>query len=217
MTAPGTRPAPLTSRWSRALVAVTAVAVAVVLGAHLAATFLYSAPLNPVSQRYAKQVNWWMYPLFNQNWRLFAPNPISENVSVLARARLTPDGTVTGWTDLTAQDQATVLHDPVPGHIAVNGLRNAWYQWAGAHDDNGDPSGVHADVLQRYLLNMVLRRLRARVARPIGSIQVRAVTTLIAGPGRPPAQMVPRTRTLCWWAVPADASSASSSSGPGAG
>src|SRR5258708_632570 len=101
-------PAPLTRRWSRALVAGTAVAVAAVLGIHLAATFLYNAPSNPVSQRYAKQVQWWMEPLFNQNWRLFAPNPISENVSVQARASLSPDGRLTGWIDLSAQDEAAV-------------------------------------------------------------------------------------------------------------
>jgi hypothetical protein len=202
------------------LLAVSAVAVVVVLVAHLAATFLYNAPLNPVSRRYARQVNWWMYPLLNQNWRLFAPNPLSENVSVQARARLIRGGVVTGWIDLTAQDQAAVLHNPVPGHIAVNGLRNAWYQWAGAHDDNGDASGAHADVLQRYLLDIVLQRLGGRVAGPIGSVQVRAVTTLIPGPGRTAAQTAPRTRTLHWWAVPAGASSpppsSSSSSGPGA-
>jgi hypothetical protein len=198
-------PAPQTRRWSRALVAVTAVAVVVVLGAHLAATFLYNAPLNPVSQRYAKQVNWWMEPLFDQNWRLFAPNPISVNVSVEARARLNLDGTVTGWIDLSAQDRAAMLHDPVPGHIAENGLRNAWFRWAGTHNGNGDPLGAHAAVYQRYLLNMVLQRLRGRVAGSIGSVQVRAVTTPIPGPGSTAAEIVPQTRTLDWWTVPAGA------------
>src|SRR6185437_2966569 len=71
---------PLTRGWSRALVGGMALAVAAVAIVHLAATFLYNAPANPVSQRYARSVNWWMEPLFSQNWRLFAPNPISENV-----------------------------------------------------------------------------------------------------------------------------------------
>jgi hypothetical protein len=197
-------PAPLTRRWSRALVAGTAVAAVAVLGAHLAATFLYNAPANPLSQRYAKQVQWWIEPLFDQNWRLFAPNPISENVSVQARASLDPDGRVTGWVDLSAQDRAAVLHDPIPGHLAENGLRNAWFQWLETHDDNGDPTAHDASVMQSYLLNLVLGRLRGQVGATIGSVQIRAVTTLLPGPGRTAAQTAPQTRTLTWWTVPAE-------------
>jgi Family of unknown function (DUF5819) len=199
---PEGRPAPLTRRWSRALVAGTAAAVVAVLGGHLAATFLYNAPANPVSQHYAKQIQWWMEPLFDQNWRLFAPNPISENVTVQARASLSADGAVTGWFDLSAQDDAAVLHDPVPGHIAENGLRNAWFQWLATHDDNGDPTAADAAVMQRYLLNVVLDRLHGSVSAAIGSVQIRAVTTLIPGPGRTAAQTAPQTRTLDWWTVP---------------
>ncbi len=197
--APGQPPAPLTRRWSRALVAGTTLAVAAVLGVHLSATFFYNAPTNPVSQRYAKQLHWWMDPLFTQNWRLFAPNPISENVRVQARASLTPDGHVTDWIDLTAQDEAAVLGDPVPGHIAENGLRNAWFEWVATHNDNGDPTAGNADIMQRYLLNLVLDKLHGRVGDAIGSVQVRAITTLIPGPGRTAAQTAPQTRTLTWW------------------
>lgn len=40
--------------------------------AHAALVFLHVAPSNSVSQRYARQINAWVYPLFEQNWRLFA-------------------------------------------------------------------------------------------------------------------------------------------------
>jgi hypothetical protein len=194
--------APLTRRWSRALVAGTTAAVVAVVGVHLSATFFYNAPTNPVSQRYSKQIQWWMNPLFNQNWQLFAPNPISENVTVQARASLAPDGWVTGWIDLSAQDRAAVLGDPAPGHIAENGLRNAWFDWVGSHSDNGDPTGGTADVMQQYLLNIVIDRLRGQVGgKTISSVQIRAITTLIPGPGRTPDQLAPSTRTLDWWTV----------------
>lgn len=198
--APTTRP--LTRRWSRALVGGTALTVAALVVVHLAATFLYNAPANPVSQRYAKQVSWWMEPLFSQNWRLFAPNPISENVEIDARASLDPDGRTTAWVNLSAQDEAAVRGDPVPGHLTENELRNAWFQWVETHDGNGDPTGANADVMQRYLLNVALERLRGQVTGTIGSVQVRAITTLLPGPGRTPAQTAPQTRTLDWWPVP---------------
>lgn len=198
---PALAPAPLTRRWSRALVAGTTAAVVAAVGAHLSATFFYNAPTNPVSQRYVKQIDWWMDPLFTQNWRLFAPNPISENVTVQVRASLAPNGVVTGWMDLTAQDEAAVLDDPIPGHIAENGLRNAWFNWESTHGDNGDPTAGNADIMQHYLLNIVLDRLHGQVGGTISSVQIRAITTLIAGPGRTAAQTAPQTRTLDWWTV----------------
>jgi hypothetical protein len=36
----------------------------------------------------------------------------------------------------------------------------------------------------------------------IGSVQIRAVTTLLPGPGRTLAQTAPQVRTLDWWTVP---------------
>jgi hypothetical protein len=215
---PALDPRPLTRRWSRALVGGTALAVSAVVLVHLTATFLYNAPANPVSQRYARSVNWWMEPLFSQNWRLFAPNPISENVEIDARASLDPDGRLTGWVNLSAQDEAAVRGNPVPGHIAENELRNAWFQWLQTHDGTGNPTGPKADVMQKYLLSVVLHRLDGHVGGTIGSVQIRAITTLIPGPGRTPAQTAPQTRTLDWWspARSADPAVAAASGSAGA-
>jgi hypothetical protein len=199
---PGTAAAPA-RWWSRALVAVTAVAVGALAAVHLAATFLYNAPANPVSQRYAGQVDDWMNPLFQQNWRLFAPNPLSENVAVQVRASLVPDGRSTGWFDLSALDQQAEAGNPDPGHVLQNALRNAWFEWAGSHDANGNPSTAEADTMQAYLMNLVLDRLRPLAGGTIGSVQIRAVTTLIPGPGRTAAQTAPQVRTLDWWPLPA--------------
>jgi hypothetical protein len=187
--------------WSRALVAGTTVLVACAVAAHLLATFLYNAPANPVSQRYAKPVGWWMDPLFQQNWRLFAPNPVSANLAVQARASRSGDGRVTAWFDLSALDAAATRGDPVPERQTQDALRNAWLEWAGSHDDKGDPTSAYGAIMQQYLQNLAVDRLRPLVGGQIGSIQLRAVTTLIPGPGRTPQQTSPQTRTLDWWAV----------------
>jgi hypothetical protein len=200
---PGSAAAPprLTRRWSRALVSGATVTVIAVALTHLAATFLYNAPANPISVRYANQVRWWMEPLFSQNWRLFAPDPISENLRIEARASLVPDGRATGWVDLSAQDEAAVRGDPAPSHLTESSLRNAWLQYAATHDDNGNPTGANAALMQHYLLNVVLGRLRDRSGSAIASVQIRVTTTLIPGPGRTAAQTAPQTRTLDWWTV----------------
>ncbi|HZP51586.1 DUF5819 family protein [Actinocrinis sp.] len=214
---PAQNPTPLTRSWSRALVGGTTLAVVLVVALHLAATFLYNAPANPVSQRYARSVNRWMQPLFTQNWQLFAPNPISENVEIDARASLDPDGRLTGWVNLSAQDEAAVLGNPVPGHITENQLRNAWFQWLDTHDANGNPTGANADVMQKYLMAVALERLGGHVGSgTIGSVQIRAITTLIPGPGRTPAQIAPQTRTLDWWSVTQNPDARSGAGGDGA-
>ena len=123
------------------------------------------------------------------------------HITTRARASLAPNGLVTGWIDLSAQDQAAVLDDPVPGHLAENGLRNAWFDWDSTHSGNGDPTAGDSDLMQHYLLNIVLSRLRGQVGGTISSVQIRTITTLIPGPTRTAAQTAPQTRTLDWWPV----------------
>ncbi len=105
------------------LKAVTGTAVALCVAAslvHVLMVFLFVAPPNQISQRYNTQIGAWIYPLFEQNWRLFAPDPESAIPQIEVRtARI---GTahpaqvpqVSGWLDLTAVDDATVRHDFFP-------------------------------------------------------------------------------------------------------
>jgi hypothetical protein len=168
---------------------------------HLTATFFFNAPGNPVSQRFHTQITWWMSPLLTQNWQLFAPNPISENVQVEARASVGPSAALTSWTDLSAFDQAASTGDPVPSHLTMNALRNAWEEFTGTHDAAGQPNAPLADTAQQYLQSLVLGYLRPRVAGGIDSIQVRFVVTLAPGDGRTAQQLAPQTQTLPWWVV----------------
>ena len=176
---------------------------AVLAAIQLTATFLYNAPSNVVSQRYSTQISWWMNPLLNQNWQLFAPNPISENLEVDARASVGPSAAVTPWVSLSAIDAAGTVGDPVPSHLTMNGLRNAWREFAGTHTANGLPlaNSPMAATAQGYLQNLVLDYLRPRESAAIDSVQVRFIVTLIPGPGRTAVQTAPQTQMLPWWVV----------------
>lgn len=198
--APAAGPAP-TAWWSRGLVALTALLAAAIVAAHLGATFLYNAPANPVAQKYAGPLRDWMTPLFTQNWQLFAPDPLSENIDVQARGSLVGDGRITDWRDLSAPDVQGTVDDPAPSQITLNALRNAVVEWLSTHDSSGNPTGPEAATAQQYLANMVVDRLTAQIGGRYSSIQVRLVFTLLPGPGRTAAQTAPQARTLAWWVL----------------
>jgi hypothetical protein len=192
-----------TRRWSRALVGLTVLVTGVLVACQLAASFLYNTPSNVISKAYATQISWWMTPLQLQNWELFAPNPISENVEVDARVSAGPSAAVTPWTNLSAIDMAETAGDPVPSHETMNALRNAWLKFMDTHTATGTPDANSplAGTAQGYLENLVLTYLRPRVSDTIDSVQVRFITTLLPGEGRTAAQLAPQTQTLPWWLV----------------
>ena len=186
-------------RWSKALVGVTAVVTAFLVGTHLLMTFLFNAPANTVNANKLATINGWMLPLFDQNWHLFAPDPYSENVDVKVRAKLS-DGAVSGWIDLSAQDQAAE-HNPVPSHVTVNALRNAYTDWANTHSEDGGTLSFTGPLAQEYLENLVVDRIKGEVGGTVGAVQLSITTTLIPGPGRTAKQTAPQTQTLDWWVV----------------
>jgi hypothetical protein len=192
-----------TRRWSRALVGVTVLVTLVLVGCQMAASFLYNAPADVISKAYAAQVSWWMTPLQMQNWQLFAPNPISENVEVDARASVGPSAAVTSWVNLSAIDEAQTDGDPAPSHLTMNAMRNAWIKFVQTHTSTGIPlaNSPLAGTAQGYLENLVLTYLRPHESQTIDSVQVRFVTTLLSGEGRTAAQTAPQTATMPWWPV----------------
>ncbi|MEU3500668.1 DUF5819 family protein [Streptomyces hundungensis] len=178
---------------------------------HVLLVFLHVAPANPLSQRYSRQINAWVFPLFEQNWRLFAPDPESVNRQISARTMHTaPDGAVrtSGWFDLTAVDNAAVNHDPFPSHTAQNMLRRAWSSYLDNHLVDDRPRTQRALMTQQYLTNIASDRVAARRGGSFEALQLRVVTVPIARPvpaGGAGADAVapraPETRFLPWWKV----------------
>ncbi|KOX05385.1 hypothetical protein ADL04_07530 [Streptomyces sp. NRRL B-3648] len=174
---------------------------------HVGAVFLHVAPPNPVSRRYSRQIDAWMYPLFEQNWRLFAPNPDSVNRRVLARtAHTAPNGSVrvSPWTDLTALDRAAVEHDPFPSHTAQNLLRRAWASYVDTHGGDDTAHSPRAVMIQKYLRNTAVERVAEHRNGTFEFIQLRVVTLPVAAPGsaighQPSAPV--ENRLLPWWKV----------------
>jgi len=93
-----------------------AVAVAIV-GIHLVAVTLAALPPNRYSDAAEAQTAY-LDPYFNQNWRLFAPNPISEDRNLLFQgAYVDEDGKParTAWVDWTAVELDLVRHRLIGG------------------------------------------------------------------------------------------------------
>ncbi|WP_035847188.1 DUF5819 family protein [Kitasatospora azatica] len=192
--------------WSLpALVVLAAAGVLLLTGTvvFLGAVFLQSAPPNAVSQRYQEQLNGVVYPEFEQNWKLFAPDPLQYNISVQARVR-----TVAGqgdWIDLTARDIAAIRHNPIPSHADQNLLRRAWDFYDGTHDDqHAGTAGTRSELAEQYLKRIALQRLgRAVGGSPIVAVELRSATAHIAPPpwSKDTVATQPQYQELGWWPV----------------
>ncbi|WP_018547242.1 DUF5819 family protein [Streptomyces sp. LaPpAH-108] len=186
------------------VVATTAVAV------HLLLLFLYLAPANAVSRNHTALVNGYVYPEFDQNWKLFAPNPLQGNITVDARAQVRlPDGSVgtTGWTSLTGQDLAEIRDNPAPSHAHQNLLRQAWDFFTRTHDAKGAPLGLRGELAQDYVRRIAAQRLGPQqLDGQIVAVQLRSTYHPIAPPawsGESEESDDTRTttETQAWWPV----------------
>ncbi|MBG0853849.1 hypothetical protein I2W78_18840 [Streptomyces spinoverrucosus] len=194
-------------------VALALAVVAVAVCVHLGMVFLHVAPSNTVTKQHGKAIDEWIYPEFEQNWKLFAPNPLQQNIAVQVRAEIrTGDGSIrtTGWYDLSAQDGRAIDGNLLPSHTQQNELRRAWDFYTATHDGNNRPSGLRGALSETYLRRIVVLRLdRADAAGPGGvveQVQIRSRTTSV----RPPEwseeriSLKPVYRVLPWWSVPHD-------------
>ncbi|MET9253594.1 DUF5819 family protein [Streptomyces sp. NPDC003717] len=185
--------------------------VAAGVGVHLVLTFLHVAPANTLSRQHAGLVDDWVYPEFEQNWKLFAPNPLQQDVSVQVRAEVgTADGGIrtTGWYDLSAEDGRAVAGNPLPSHTQQNELRRAWDFYTATHDSAGRRVGLRGGLAESYLRRIAVLRLeRHDAAGPGGTlerVQYRSRTTVVPPPpwSAERAATRPAVRELPWW--PAD-------------
>jgi hypothetical protein len=206
---PGTVPAPQDRRWSMPSLLVLGAAAVVLIAAvgyHLGTIFLAVAPSNPVSQRHAATINQHVLPEFEQNWQLFAPNPLQVDIAVEARVQtLAADGsrTESPWIDLTAADIAAIRGNIAPSHVNQNLLRRAWDYYSAWHNQQDESStGFGGPLSVEYLKRIALQRIgREWNDQKIIQIQFRTATTAVTGPSwtGAPATAAPSYRQLPWW------------------
>jgi hypothetical protein len=213
------------------VVAVALAVVAVFTCVHLAMVFLHVAPSNTLTKRHGEAVSDWIYPEFEQNWKLFAPNPLQTNLSVEVRAELTPgaDGgrRTTAWIDLTAQDIEAIRHNPMPSHSQQNQLRRAVDFLLNTHTDDNRPNGMRGTLSEQYMRRLTMLRLDALEGPAGGSlgpevrrIQLRTVSRLVPAArwSTEKNRTTPSYRDFPWWTITqADRSAGSDTSRTEAG
>jgi hypothetical protein len=176
---------------------------------HLAMVFLHVAPSNTVTKEYGKAVDGWVYPEFEQNWKLFAPNPLQQNVAVQVKVEFTAtDGSrsTTDWIDLTAEDGEAIRGNLLPSHVQQNELRRAWDFYINSHDNENRANGVRGQLAERYVRRIVMMRLDAHdLGRSVERIQLRSSTRSVKAPEWSDEKIDtrPAYRVLPWWTVTA--------------
>ncbi|MFJ3584551.1 DUF5819 family protein [Streptomyces sp. NPDC090127] len=187
--------------------AVALAAVAVFACVHLAMVFLHVAPSNTLTKQHGAAVDEWIYPEFEQNWKLFAPNPLQQNVAVQARAEVAgaPGAPrTTGWIDLTAQDAEAIRGSLVPSHSEQNALRRAWDFYVNTHTDDHRPNGLRGRLSEEYIRRIVLLRLDGQnLGGTVERIQIRSITRPVPAPAwsTEKRDTDPVRTELPWWKV----------------
>lgn len=190
----------------RVVTALALGAVTVAACAHLALVFLHVAPSNTVSNQHARTVDGWIYPEFEQNWKLFAPNPLQQNIAVEVRAQVRTSGgelVTTDWRDLSAEDGAAIRHSLLPSHTEQNELRRAWDFFTGSHDEENKPNGERGELSEQYLRRIAVDRVTAASGGHVLRIQLRSATTAVRAPKWSDERTDTQTyhRELPWWTV----------------
>lgn len=186
--------------------------VAVVVCVHVGMVFLHVAPSNTLTTAHGRAIDDWIYPEFEQNWKLFAPNPLQQNIAVQVRAEVQEkNGEVrtTGWYDLSAEDGRAIDGNLVPSHTQQNELRRAWDFFVATHDGNNRAAGLRGALSETYLRRIVMLRLgrddAAGKGGTIDQVQVRSRTTNVPPPKWSTEKISdkPMDRVLPWWPVTA--------------
>ncbi|MGW6272552.1 DUF5819 family protein [Streptomyces sp. NPDC055060] len=207
----------------QAVAALALALVAVTACVHVGMLFLHVAPANTMTKQHGQAVDDWIYPEFEQNWKLFAPNPMQQNIAVQARAQVrTEDGTTrtTGWYDLSAADGAAIDGNLLPSHTQQNELRRAWDFYVAAHDTQNRPRGLRGQLSEQYIRRIAMMRVERAGALGRGAtierLQVRSRTTNVSPPDWSDEKVStkPSLRQLPWWSVTDDDMPLGKASGP---
>ncbi|MFI0977150.1 DUF5819 family protein [Streptomyces sp. NPDC021093] len=176
----------------------TAVALVALLAVvHSTMLLLYVASDFPLAKTYAKQTDWWMRPMFPQDWNIFAPDPSRYNVHLEVRTRV--DGRLGPWIDLTAYDNARYRGDLLPSIEDQLVLRRATTQYQSSAKAPGADEARSRNA--RYLMNVITARLDD-MGRPSGdAIELRTRSTRIPSPEAPDAVHPARYEEVGFWKV----------------
>jgi hypothetical protein len=190
------------------VLAAVALALVGVLGCvHLAMVFLHVAPSNTMTKQYGEAIDGWVYPEFEQNWKLFAPNPLQQNIAVQVRAEVVDrDGArrTSRWIGLSAEDGAAIRGNPLPSHVHQNELRRAWDFYVNSHTDDNKSNGQRGQLSERYIRRIVMLRLEDHdLCGRVERIQLRSETRSVKAPAwsEEKTDTRPFYRVLPWWTV----------------
>ncbi|WP_245689405.1 DUF5819 family protein [Streptomyces chattanoogensis] len=192
---------------SRIVIVATIGVLTIGVTLHLLLVFLFVAPLNAISKEYNGLIKGYVYPEFDQNWQLFAPNPLQSNIDVHARAEVAfPDGSrrTTGWLSLTEQDLREIRHNPVPSHAHQNLLRQAWDFYSRTHDVKGRAIGARGELSEDFVRRIAAHRLGPRIdGGQVVKVQIYALYTPIIPPkwSSDRGSTEKTSQVLPWWPV----------------
>ncbi|MFD0023078.1 DUF5819 family protein [Streptomyces sp. NPDC058382] len=174
----------------------------------LAMVFLHVAPSNTLTKQHGKAVDQWIYPEFEQNWKLFAPNPLQQNIAVHVRAEIagTDGRRTTPWMNLSTEDGNAIRGNLLPSHVQQNELRRGWDFYLGSHDDRNRANGLRGTLSEQYIRRIVMLRLGGHdYGGTVERIQIRSEVRSVAAPAwsDEKTSTKPSYRVLPWWTVTA--------------
>ncbi|MEU1364784.1 DUF5819 family protein [Streptomyces sp. NPDC005803] len=182
--------------------------IGLIAGIQLAMVFLHVAPSNTLTKQHGEAVDQWIYPEFEQNWKLFAPNPLQQNIAVHVRAEISgPEKRrTTPWMSLSGEDGKAIRGNLLPSHVQQNELRRGWDFYLGSHDSQNRANGLRGRLSEQYIRRIVMLRLSEHdYGGDVLRIQVRSEVRSVAAPAWSDEKIStkPSYRVLPWWTVTA--------------
>ncbi|MGH3516685.1 MAG: DUF5819 family protein [Haloechinothrix sp.] len=197
----------LPGRW-RAVVVAAAAVLAAVVATHTGMVFLHVAPSNALSREFAAEIDGYIRPEFQQNWKLFAPDPVHVQRQVHARVAVQrPDGrlVVGDWIDLSAFDDQHIRGNLAPSHTR-NEFTKGWRAFLATHDPRNRTLNANGPIVASYLKRVALLRMSGLVdGASVRRMQLRVRTTPVPEPAWSTRRnyQQPAYRVLPWWPVTA--------------
>lgn len=108
-------------RSAHTVLTVTCLVIGGLLILHFVMTFFYVAPRNLISGRADRAISSYMLPYFDQDWKLFAPEPVKTDPHILVRAKVVDvrhQERVTPWLDITNSELVRVRGHWFPDRVS---------------------------------------------------------------------------------------------------